>query len=241
MKPLIGITMNLDEQPTRNLNILDQDYGRAVALAGGVPVPVLGIDSAIPDLMRKLDGFLFTGGDDVHPRYYKERPLAGAKIMPSPDARTRFEIKLLKAALKAKKPVLAICHGSQLVNVSLGGTLYQDLSLQLPKAIKHAATLPGEKVFHSVDIFEGTKLCTIMSADCKSGECKIRVRSSHHQSIKNPGRGLRLSAVAPDGVIEALESRGKNFLIAVQWHPEKTPHDSAAKKLFEALVIASKK
>lgn len=241
MKPLIGITMNLEEQPARSLNVLDQDYGKAVAQAGGLPVPVLGIDSSIPDLIKNLDGFLFTGGDDVHPRFYKERPLAGAKITPSPDARTRFEIKLLKAVLKAKKPVLAVCHGAQLVNVALGGTLYQDLSLQLPRAIKHGATLPGEKVFHPVNIFEGTKLCGTLGDTCKSGECQVRVRSSHHQSIKNPGRGLKLSAVAPDGVVEALESRGKNFLIAVQWHPEKTLNDRSTKKLFEALVIAAKK
>lgn len=241
MKPLIGITMNLEEQDTRSLNILDHDYGRAVVQAGGIPVPVLGIESAIPDLVKRLDGFVFTGGDDVHPRFYKERPLAGARITPSPDSRTRFEIKLLKAVLKAKRPALAICHGAQLANVALGGTLYQDLSLQLPKAIKHGATLPGEKVFHAVNIFEGTKLCGIMGVDCKSGECQIRVRSSHHQSIKNPGRGLKLSAVSPDGVVEALESRGKNFLVAVQWHPEKTLTDRSTKKLFEALVIAAKK
>lgn len=241
MKPLIGITMNLEEQAERSLNILDQDYARAVEQAGGIPVPVMGIERSARDIVKRIDGFLFTGGDDVHPRFYKERPLAGAKITPSPDARTRFEVVLLKSILNSKKPVLAICHGAQLLNVALGGTLYQDLSLQLPKAIKHGPTLPGDKVFHPVNIFEGTKLCAILGAGCGPGECQVRVRSSHHQSIKNPGRGLRLSAVSPDGVIEALESRGKNFLVAVQWHPEKTIKDRASKKLFEALVNASKK
>ena len=128
MKPLIGITMNLEVQPARNLNILDQDYGKAVLEAGGIPVPVLGIEASIPDLVKHLDGLLFTGGDDIHPRFYKEKPLARARMTPSPDARTQFEIKLFKAAAKEKKPVLAICHGAQVVNVALGGTLYQDIS-----------------------------------------------------------------------------------------------------------------
>ncbi len=242
MKPLIGITMNWEVRPARNLNILDQDYGRAVSRAGGIPVPVLGLEESIPDLVRRLDGFLFTGGDDVHPRFYKERPLARARMTLSPDERTEFEIKLFKAVYRDKKPVLAICHGAQLVNVALGGTLYQDIALQIPKALKHRASKAGEKVHHPVNIFEGTTICHIMG-DCRpSGECSIRVRSSHHQSIKNPGRGLRLAAVSPDGVFEALESRSKStFLVAVQWHPEKMIDDHYTQKLFEAFIGASRR
>jgi putative glutamine amidotransferase len=95
-------------------------------------------------------------------------------------------------------------------------------------------------VFHRVSIFEGTKLCSIVG-NCATGNCDIRVRSSHHQSIKNPGRGLRLSAVSEDGVFEALESRGGQFLIAVQWHPEKTLSDCTTGKLFESFVRASRR
>jgi putative glutamine amidotransferase len=240
MKPLIGVTMNLEEEANRSLNILDQDYGRAIQQAGGMPVPILGIREAIPDLVRKLDGFLFTGGDDIHPRFYKERPRPNAKLRLSSDERITFETALLKAATKARKPVLAVCYGAQLVNVALGGTLYQDIALQIPKAIKHRAAKAGEKVFHRVSIFEGTKLCSIMGS-CTNGNCDIRVRSSHHQSIKNPGRGLRLSAVSEDGVFEALESRSDHFLIAVQWHPEKTLHDGPTRKLFESFVLASRR
>jgi len=240
MKPLIGITMNLEEQATRSLNILDQDYGQAVLLAGGIPVPILGIRQSIPDLVRQLDGFLFTGGDDIHPRFYKERPRTGTKLNLASDGRVKFEIDLFKAAMKAKKPVLAVCYGAQLVNVALGGTLYQDIPLQIPKAVKHGAAKAGEKVFHPVSIFEGTKLCTLLG-NCAAGDCSIRVRSSHHQSIKNPGRGLRLSAVSPDGVFEALESRGKHYLVAVQWHPEKTLSDGPSQRLFESLVQASRR
>ena len=235
MKPLIGITMYLEVQPTRNLNILDQAYGRSVARAGGIPVPIAGIDSAIPDLVRQLDGFLFSGGDDIHPRFYKEKPLANAHMTLSADERTQFEIELFKAVTKAKKPVLAICGGAQLANVALGGKLYQDIALQLPRPIQHGPSRPGEKVFHYVDILEGTLLSRIMGAS------RIRVRSAHNQSVKNPGRGLHLSAVAHDRVIEALEPRTKQFLIAVQWHPEKTPNDRYTNKLFEAFISASKK
>ncbi len=234
MKPLIGITMNLEVQPTRNINGLDQDYAKAVLQAGGIPVPVIGVESAIPEFIKHMDGFLFTGGDDIHPRFYKEKPLSAARMTFSPDERTRFEFQLFTAAVAAKKPVLAICHGAQLVNVAMGGTLYQDLPLQVPKAQTHGPAKNGAKVFHPADIIEGTRLFSIMGADT------IRVRSAHHQCVKNPGRGLKLAAIAHDGVVEALESRGKNFLIAVQWHPEKTNHDRFSKKIFKALVDAAK-
>jgi putative glutamine amidotransferase len=235
MKPFIGITMSYEAQPARDLNILDQDYGKAVSRAGGFPVPLLGIKASIPDLVKTLDGFVFTGGDDIDPRFYNEKPLSGARISPSPDARVRFEIELFKAVIKAKKPVLAICYGAQLVNIALGGKLYQDIGIQVTNPIKHSASRPGDRVFHDVDIFEGTLLSRIL------GTCLIRVRSAHHQSVKNPGKGLHLSAVSRDRVIEALEPRTKNFLLAIQWHPEKTPNDKYAKKLFKALVTASRK
>ena len=235
MKPLIGITMNLEVRPARNLNILDQDYGKAVVKAGGVPVPILGIENAIPELVRRFNGFIFTGGDDINPTVYQEKPLADMRITLSPDSRTRFEIRLFKAAARAKKPVLAICHGAQLVNVALGGKLFQDITQQLPHPIKHGPSRAGEKVFHDVDILEGTLLAHIMGAS------RIRVRSAHHQSVKNPGQGLHLSAVSRDRVVEALEPRSGQFLIAVQWHPEKTPNDRYSRKLFAALISASKK
>jgi gamma-glutamyl-gamma-aminobutyrate hydrolase PuuD len=160
MKPYIGITMNLEEQAERKLNLLDQDYARAVAQAGGFPVPLIGIDDSIPDLVNRLDGFLFTGGDDVHPRFYREKPLARSRIRLSPNLRTTFEIKLLKAALKKKKPVLAICYGTQLVNVALGGSLYQDILLQVP--VPSSTVLQSwREVFHPATVFEA-ELCEIL-------------------------------------------------------------------------------
>jgi putative glutamine amidotransferase len=235
MKPFIGITMNLEVHPSRTLNILDQDYGKAILKAGGIPVPVLGIDNSIADLVKHLDGFLFTGGDDLHPNFYKEKPLPSSRMTLSPEERTKFEINLFKAAAKAQKPILAICHGAQLVNVALGGKLYQDIGQQIRRPIQHSPARTGEKVFHDINILEGTLLSRIM------GVPRIRVRSAHHQSVKNPGRGLHLSAVSHDRVIEALEPRTKQFLLAVQWHPEKTLNDRYSRKLFTAFVNATKK
>jgi len=235
MKPLIGITMNLEVHPARSLNILDQDYGKAIIKAGGIPVPVLGLNDSIADLMKHLNGFLFTGGDDIHPDFYREKLLPTARLILSPEERTRFEIDLFRAAAKAQKPILAICHGAQLVNVALGGKLYQNIAQQIRHPIQHAPARKGEKIFHDIDILEGTLLSSIM------GVSRIRVRSAHHQSVMNPGRGLHLSAVAHDKVIEALEPRSKQFLLAVQWHPEKTPDDRYSKKLFAAFINASKK
>lgn len=233
MKPLIGITMNLMEEAARDLNVLDLDYGRAVAAAGGVPIPVQGIDASIPDLVKRLDGFVLSGGDDISPSFYGERKLPGANLTLSPDRRTQFELKLFRAARKARKPVLAICGGAQLVNIALGGSLYQDIPLQFRRHLQHGARKKGEKVFHPVSVLDGTLLSKVL------GPSRIRVRSSHHQAIKNPGRGIQLSALASDGVVEAFEGRDGSFLIAVQWHPEKTPHDRATKKLFRALVAAA--
>jgi putative glutamine amidotransferase len=240
MKPLIGITMNLEEQTARNVNLLDQSYGAAVLRAGGIPVPILGIEGSIPDLVARIDGFLFTGGDDIHPRFYQERPLAGAGLRLASDHRVRFELNLFKAVAKARKPVLAVCYGAQLVNVALGGTLYQDIERQVPQAIKHGPAGPNDIVHHRVTILEGTRLCSIMGSVARRDPV-IRVRSAHHQSVKNPGRGLRLAAVSADGVFEALESRGRAFLIAVQWHPEKTPAERSTRNLFDALVAASRR
>jgi len=236
MKPLIGITMNLDIQQTRSLNMLDQDYGKAVQQAGGVPIPILGLKESIPDLVKQLDGFVFSGGDDIHPRFYKEKPLPKSGITLSPDGRTLFELALFKAAYRAKKPILAICGGEQLVNVAFNGTLYQDIAKQVPAPIKHSASRTKEKVFHPVGIIDGTLLSRI------TGASSMRVRSSHHQSVKDLGQGLQISALSLDWVIEALEPvKHNSFLIAVQWHPEKTLNDLHTKKLFKAFIDASKK
>jgi putative glutamine amidotransferase len=235
MKPLIGISMNLEIQASRNMNSLDQDYGKAVYRAGGIPVPILGIKNSIRDLVKQIDGFVFSGGDDIHPRFYGERPARGARMIMSPDDRTQFELDLFKAAYKAKKPILAICGGEQIVNVALGGNLIQDIPSQISKAIKHGATRKKEKVFHAVDISPGTTLSHILGAS------RINVRSAHHQSVKDIGRGLRLAAQSGDQIIESVETRASNFLIAIQWHPEKTPHDRFTKKLFKALIHASRK
>ena len=199
MRPLIGITMNLDEEASRSVNMLDQDYGRAIAEAGGIPVPILGIDAALPDLVQRLDGFLFTGGDDIHPRFYRELPRADAKLRLASDRRVRFELDLFKAASRSKKPILAICYGAQLVNVALGGSLYQDIGQQIPRTLKHGPSRSGEHVLHPVSVFEGTRLFRILGNRAPKGDRIISVRSAHHQSIKNPGRGLRLAAVSSDG------------------------------------------
>ncbi len=235
MKPLIGVTMNLDVQQTRNMNILDQDYGRAIYRAGGIPVPILGIQESISDLTKQLEGFVFTGGDDIHPRFYKEKRNPKAALTISPDDRTRFEINLLKAVYKENKPILAICCGEQLVNIAFGGTLFQDIPLQIPGAIKHGAARTGEKQFHHVDILSGTLLQRI------TGTSRILVRSAHHQSVKKLGTPFKCSARSSDGVIEAFELKEKGFLVAVQWHPEKTLHDRYAKKIFKAFINAAKK
>jgi putative glutamine amidotransferase len=146
-------------------------------------------------------------------------------------ARTDFEIQLVRLALTAAQPVLGICGGAQVLNVALGGSLYQDIPSQVPKAYKHSGS---PEPAHNIDIIPDTRLAGIL------GRREMRVNSLHHQAVKTPGQGLLVSASARDGVIEAVEIPDRSFVIGVQWHPERLfTEDEAAQRLFAAFVQAA--
>ena len=159
-----------------------------------------------------VDGLLLSGGQDVAPKNYGEEPTPKlGDIFPERDD---FEYALLKAALEAKKPILGICRGLQIINTYFNGSLYQDLSYIGTEVLKHNQVNSPSMVTHSVTLDKSSKLFDIF------GEEKIRVNSFHHQAVKKVGDGLAISAKAPDGVIEAIEKTDYPFLVAVQWHPE---------------------
>jgi len=222
MRPLVGITGDIEEINGKTYLYIDLRYGKLVEETGGIPLLIHPTDS-VKDVISKIDGLLLSGGEDIHPRYYREEPRY--PMTPSPDLRTEFEFSLLREAMISKIPILGICHGMQLINVAFGGTLYQDLPGQTEGVINHRL---GEKR-HLVSI-EGDSL--LFKA---IGKEEIAVTSTHHQAIKDLGMGLKVCATAHDSIIEAFEMPGYPFLIGVQWHPEKEP-DENSRKLFSTFL-----
>jgi putative glutamine amidotransferase len=228
-KPVIGITTYLT--PARfgvweeETALIPAAYVRAIEAAGGRPLLVPPSTDGIDETLDRLDGLLFSGGSDLDPELYGQEAHPETNgIVPERD---RAEIALLRAALERDMPVLAVCRGSQVLNVALGGDLVQ----HLPDVIgdeKHKHT-PGEFADHEVDLEPGTRVQKILGDHAP-------VKSHHHQGYGKLGTGLSESARADDGTIEALEDPERRFAIGVLWHPE-AGEDFA---LFEALVEEAK-
>ncbi len=168
--------------------------------------------------MDRIDGLLISGGEDVHPRFYGEAPLEPLEL--TPDLRVNYDLKLVRRALTKDKPLLAICYGLQLLNVAQGGTIYQDVH-QVESA------LPHREGNHPIYLREGTKLHSLFQMD------SIEVSSSHHQSVKELGEGLKVAATSADGVVEAIEHEERKFVLGLQWHPERKS-DRFSRKIMEA-------
>ncbi len=217
IQPLIGITGGVldDAGPTpgNHRSYVNEAYVTAVKRNGGLPViiPVNYAPETAAGLVARLDGLVFSGGQDVDPAFYHQEP--HQKLGETWPTRDRFELALLEAARAAKKPVLAICRGLQLVNVAYGGTLYQDLSELAQPTLKHLHYRHPYEPVHQVTLTSGSQLAHIF------GTAELRVNSMHHQVVKEVGKGLVATATAADGVIEALEAPADR-LLAVQWHPE---------------------
>lgn len=198
-------------------------YERALREAGIEPVRI-SLDTPPP--VESLDGLVLAGGTDINPARYGQQ--AAPETDQPDDQRDEVETRLLEGALAQGIPVLAICRGMQLFNVVHGGTLIQ----HLPAGGAHQVKQP-DAVAHTVHVARGTRLAAIL------GEGEHGVNSRHHQAVDRPGHGLIVSAIAPDGVIEALEKSGDSFAVAVEWHPEDRIFASAGdRRLFEAFAAA---
>jgi len=264
MNPIIAITAKTEELRGRPQTTIPNAYARVVEEAGGVPIiiPISDKKETASQIAQFADGILFSGGDDIHPRYYGEEPLADMVI--SPDERTEFETALLREAMQLRKPVLGICLGAQLINVTLGGSLYQDIPTQIadhlnhrdqhnikivegtmlykmfvtmdehvaimchPEFISGSQTMPGQEILNQVQNDREAGLSDVIS-----------IFSTHHQSIKSPGKGLIVSSMSSDGIIEAIELQDYPFLIGVQWHPEREPESEYTRFLFKAFIEAA--
>lgn len=235
-KPKIGITSFY--QWKTGYCMLRDFYVRAIEKVNGVPmiIPPIVSTENVMDFLESVDGILLSGGNDVNPNLYADRPSFTTRIGPFRD---EFEIELIKKAVDLKKPLLAICRGIQILNVALGGTLIQEV--QKISALKHSwvsnndVEIPWWMATHTVEIKEGTLLEKIFEVK------ELQVNSFHHQAVKDLGKELVVSAFSPDGIIEAIEHTNHPFCVGVQWHPEgMVEFHKEQLKLFEAFVNAAK-
>jgi putative glutamine amidotransferase len=229
MRPLIGITMSLEEKRFT----LTKYYTEAITQAGGVPllIPHLSDERLLQQISEQLDGLLLSGGGDMDPNYFHEEPHIGLGSVDP--LRDRTEVQLVQLFIQQKKPIFAICRGCQVLNVALGGDLYQDLYSQKENIIQHQQKAPQSYATHFIEIKQPSLLAEIL------GDQMIRVNSFHHQAVRKLGKDLIISAYSNDGVIEAIESTVAPFILGVQWHPEcMTSTDFYAKKLFSAFIEA---
>lgn len=227
MKPIIGILSDYSSSDSVGIcehmglknqqwQLLANDYVYSIEAAGGIPViiPILDHTDDLLELLSRLDGVLFTGGYDIDPSYYNQLPskLLGA-MMPKRD---QFEIEMAKQLLsETQLPILAICRGSQLLNVAAGGSLYQDLSLRKEETYHHALlSAPKHHPVHTASIVPGSILHGVFQQE------SIKINSYHHQAVDRLASGFTATMHTDDGVIEAFEMNSNRYVMGIQWHPE---------------------
>ncbi|HXX32424.1 MAG TPA: gamma-glutamyl-gamma-aminobutyrate hydrolase family protein [Myxococcaceae bacterium] len=214
-RPVVGLTPDVESEGDAQRYVLKAAYAEAVLRAGGLPVVLpCTTDASVADAcLDRVSAVVITGGAfDIPPEAYGETAREG--LGPLKPARTAFETLLLRAALRRRMPVLAVCGGMQLLNVVLGGTLYQDLRRELPGAKNHEQSFDRSQPSHPVDVRDGSTLADVL------GRGQLMVNSTHHQAVARLAPGLRVAAAAPDGVVEAIEATEHPFALGIQWHPE---------------------
>jgi putative glutamine amidotransferase len=211
------------------------DYLESVTLAGGDPVLLDAVRDRAADVLAGVAGVLLTGGGDIDPSLYGEA--ADPTFSPAEPGRDAFEIELAVRAIEYDVPVLAICRGIQVLNVALGGTLVQDIPTAIPQAVTHSVPHPTSRVAHEVALAPGSRLAALLCpGEPRRPTCAVNSR--HHQSVKRPGAGLRVTATAPDGVVEAVEREASRFCVGVQWHPENFCRTGEFRALFDDFIAS---
>ena len=219
MSKIVAISATAADSKVR----LSLNYVRSLESAGLLPVavPPLADPARAPEILDAAGGLLLTGGEDVDPARYGATP--HPKLGTVNPARDATELALFAAARERKLPVLAICRGIQIVNVACGGTLYQDLPSEHPSAVQHDQPNDRSARTHDVRIASGSRIAAATGAEL------MTVNSYHHQAVRQVGTGFRVTATAPDGVVEGMESADPAWwLLAVQWHPEDLTTDVRA-------------
>lgn len=241
-RPRVGIPWRTTEEQHQGIREKLDYYFEAVSKAGAKPEEI-SLDQAPSDLedqLNKLDGFVLPGSPaDVDPARYGASRAEKTKTL---DAnRDKTDATIIAHALRHSKPLLAICYGCQILNVALDGSLIQDIRTEKPETLAHGQTdlPPGERngdVRHPASLAPGSELARL------NGTTKAEINSSHHQAIDKVGKNLRITAKAPDGIVEGVEWTGdSNWVVGVQWHPERMGDDAFAKRLFEDFAQAATK
>jgi putative glutamine amidotransferase len=212
--PFVIVTATTELIRDRSRVRVNEAYTDALAAAGLVPLVLPPIDPIVAIAsLTDVAGLVLTGGEDVDPEHFGQT--AHAQTTTPHARRDGYELALAREAHERRIPTLAICRGAQVVNVALGGTLIQDIPSQRPSDIGHDQSDRRTERVHAVEVEHGSHLARIL------GDTTIATNSSHHQSIDRLGRGLRITATAPDGIVEAFEPTDPAWwMIAVQWHPE---------------------
>jgi putative glutamine amidotransferase len=237
-RPRIGIPWRTSQEEAEGNLPKIRGYMEAVREAGGEPILLsLAHPETLEGQLRGLDGFVLPGSPkDVEPSEYGG--VNHGKCAPADLPREQTDRAVLSHALESRKPVLAICYGCQLLNVFLGGTLVQDVRSEtgtdIPHRKKDVVPEPPRDPQHEVRFAADSQLAKL------AGATRAVVNSSHHQAIEKPGRNLRVTGQAEDGIVESVEWTGDaNWVVGVQWHPERMPGDALASKLFEEFVAAA--
>ena len=203
----------------------------------GARVRVLEVHESPRKVLAEIDGVLLTGGGDVDPVFYGED--RHETVEDAEPGRDEFEIDLARRAIAADVPLLAICRGSQVLNVATGGTLVQDIPSSIETDLAHSVQEPKNADCHDIAIVSGSRLAAALGSGA-SATCSCRVNSRHHQSVGRLGAGLVASATAGDGVIEAIEAPDATFCLGVQWHPENFWETGEFSPLFDAFTAAAR-
>jgi len=235
-RPLIGITpaYEYDEEKI----YLNNNYVESINRAGGLPMilPLTEDCEVISQIAKTCYGLLVSGGPDMDAMYYNEGNMhCNGNISPLRDA---MELALVREVFKLKKPIFGICRGIQVLNVAMGGTLYQDIPSQIKNSdvLKHSQAAPRWYPTHEISIVGNSNVWS--SFNCNT----IRVNSFHHQAVKNVAPGFKVTSAASDGVIESIEFDGDIFVMGVQWHPEHMwKKDPIYLRIFELFVEAAAK
>jgi len=215
-----------------------EDYRQSILHVGG-EVRILELSMTIADALTGIDGLMLTGGEDVAPALYGEEP--HPKLGPIDPQRDAFELALIKKARASDLPLLAICRGVQILNVAFGGSLVQDIPSEVTGALDHHLDAPTHQPFdlaHEIWLEQDSLLARLMRERLSDTD-SCQVNSRHHQAVKRIADGFKMSATAPDGVIEAIEDPSARFCLGVEWHPENFWRTGEFRPLFEGFLEAS--
>lgn len=233
MKPIIGITssMEIDEAGYK----VDNNNVKAISQTGGLPVmlPYLLAEGDTDQIADQIDGLYLTGGYDIDPTLFGEEPHPNlGTIIPSRDT---FEMALIKRVLDLGKPILAVCRGCQILNIAVGGDMYQDIYSQLDRdLLQHNQKAAGSHASHFVNVLKGSLLHRLTGVE------RLKVNSWHHQANRNVSDSFQVSGKANDGVIEAIESSAHSFVLGLQWHPEQlvAANDTSSLKIYQGFITS---